>query len=242
MTGRVFGWSDVLFIVWAVRWTVLLSLFAFSGGSVLGLVIALGRTSETPWLRFACTTFIRIFQGTPLLMQLFVVYFGIGVIGLAIDPLAAAAIGLILNTAAFLGEIWRGCIEAVPVGQQEAGKALGLAGRHRLWLIILPQALRIAIAPTVGFLVQIVKNTSLAAIIGFTELTRSGQITNNATFRPFVIFGIVAALYFALCWPLSYWSRLLELRLSKDKVRHDRAEGGPSTPEHVKPALKGQQL
>jgi polar amino acid transport system permease protein len=240
--NRVLGLSDVLFIVWAVRWTVVLSLIAFSGGAVLGLATALGRTAQANWLRFLCAAFIRVFQGTPLLMQLFVVYFGLGVIGLAIDPLAAAAIGLILNTAAFLGEIWRGCIEAVPTGQQEAGKALGLIGRHRLWLIILPQALRIAIAPTVGFMVQIVKNTSLAAIIGFTELTRSGQMINNATFRPFLIFGMVAALYFALCWPLSYWSRLLELRLGQDKGRHDEAEGGPSTPDTFNPTLKGQQL
>jgi polar amino acid transport system permease protein len=237
--NRVFGWNDLVFIVWAVRWTVLLSLIAFSGGSVLGLLVALGRTAETSWLRLACATFIRIFQGTPLLMQLFVVYFGIAVIGLAIDPLTAAAIGLILNTAAFLGEIWRGCIEAVPIGQQEAGKALGLIGLHRLSLIVLPQALRIAVAPTVGFLVQIIKNTSLAAIIGFTELTRSGQITNNATFRPFLIFGLVAAVYFVLCWPLSYWSRKLELRLAKDKVQRDEAKGGPKTPESINPAVKG---
>jgi polar amino acid transport system permease protein len=211
--NRVFSLGDLTFILLATRWTILLSMIAFSGGAILGLIVALSRVSERRSFRFAAATYIRLFQNTPLLMQLFLVYFGVSIIGLDIDPLAAAATGLILNAAAFLGEIWRGCVEAIPAGQEEAGRALGLARRHRLFLIILPQALRIAIAPTVGFMVQIVKNTSLASIIGFTELTRSGQITNNATFRPFLIFGIVAALYFIQCWPLSYWSRKLELRL-----------------------------
>ncbi|MDR3436962.1 amino acid ABC transporter permease [Telmatospirillum sp.] len=214
--NRVFSLNDLTYILLATRWTVLLSLIAFAGGAFLGLIVALGRVSERRSFRFACATYIRLFQNTPLLMQLFLVYFGVNIVGLNIDPLAAAAAGLILNAAAFLGEIWRGCIQAIPPGQDEAGRAIGLSSWHRMWLIVLPQALRIAIAPTVGFLVQIIKNTSLASIIGFTELTRSGQITNNATFRPFLIFGIVALLYFVQCWPLSYWSRKLELRLGTD--------------------------
>jgi polar amino acid transport system permease protein len=216
--SRIFSSSDLVFILLATRWTVLLSVIALIGGGCLGLVIALGRVSERMPLRFVSAMFIRLFQNTPLLMQLFLVYFGVSIIGLNIDPLAAAALGLILNAAAFLGEIWRGCIQAVPSGQDEAGRSLGLKCRHRMLLIVLPQALRIAIAPTVGFMVQIIKNTSLASIIGFTELTRSGQIVNNATFRPFLIFGIVAMLYFVQCWPLSYWSRKLELRIGNNKT------------------------
>jgi polar amino acid transport system permease protein len=216
--NRIFSSNDLIFILLATRWTVLLSLIAFAGGACLGLLVALGRVSERSPVRFASASFIRLFQNTPLLMQLFLVYFGVSIIGLNIDPLAAAALGLILNAAAFLGEIWRGCIQAIPSGQDEAGRALGLRSRHRMRLIILPQAFRIAIAPTVGFMVQIIKNTSLASIIGFTELTRSGQIINNATFRPFLIFGIVATLYFAQCWPLSYWSRKLELNIGSNKT------------------------
>jgi polar amino acid transport system permease protein len=216
--SRLFSVNDLAFILLATRWTVLLSLIAFAGGAGLGLLIALGRVSERTPVRFVCATFIRLFQNTPLLMQLFLVYFGVNIVGMNIDPLAAAALGLILNAAAFLGEIWRGCIQAIPPGQDEAGRALGLRARHRMWLIVLPQALQIAIAPTVGFMVQIIKNTSLASIIGFTELTRSGQIVNNATFRPFLIFGVVALLYFVQCWPLSYWSRKLELRIGSNKT------------------------
>ncbi len=214
--NRLFVFNDITFILMAARWTVLLSIIAFIGGSALGLAVALGRVSNRTPIRFVAATYIRLFQNTPLLMQLFLVYFGVNIVGLNIDPLAAASLGLILNAAAFLGEIWRGCLQAIPAGQDEAGRALGLYPRHRMWLIVLPQAMRIAIAPTVGFLVQIIKNTSLASIIGFTELTRSGQITNNATFRPFLIFGIVALIYFVQCWPLSYWSRKLELRMANN--------------------------
>lgn len=233
--SRLFSVNDLTFILLATRWTVLLSFIAFAGGACLGLVVALARVAERRPLRLLAVAFIRLFQNTPLLMQLFVVYFGVSILGLNIDPLAAAALGLILNAAAFLGEIWRGCIQAIPVGQQEAGKALGLGAIQRMGLIVLPQALRIAIAPTVGFMVQIIKNTSLASIIGFTELTRSGQITNNATFRPFLTFGIVAVLYFGLCWPLSYWSRRLELRLSVAKVAPE-ADGLDTVAEKIKTA------
>ena len=125
-----------------------------------------------------------------------------------------SSLALTLHASAFLGEIWRGCIEAVPPGQREAATALGLTYRHRMGSVILPQAARIAVAPTVGFLVQLIKGTSLASIIGFTELTRAGQVLNNATFRPFLIFGIVAAIYFALCWPLSLLASRLERRLA----------------------------
>ena len=158
------------------------------------------------------TGYIQLFRGTPLLMQLFLVFFGANLFGNAIDPLLAAAIALTLNGSAFLGEIWRGCIDAIPKGQWEAATALGMRYPARMLYIVLPQAARIAIAPTVGFLVLLLKSTSLASIIGFVEVTRAGQIMNNNTFRPFLIFSIVAVIYFVLCWPLSLLSRRLELR------------------------------
>lgn len=209
---RQFTTNEFLFILMAVRWTLLLSLIAFVGGGITGLFVALARTSPRAWLRHLATGYIQVFQGTPLLMQLFLVFFGANILGSSIDPLLAAAIGLTLNAAAFLGEIWRGCIQAIPKGQWEAGTALGLGYWTRMRHIILPQAAKIAVAPTVGFLVLLVKSTSLASIIGFVELTRAGQIVNNATFKPFLVFGIVAAIYFAICWPLSLWSKRLEAR------------------------------
>lgn len=210
---RDFGTSDILFILSAVRWTLLLSVIAFAGGAVGGMILALARTSANGTLRVISAGFIRIFQGTPLLMQLFLFYFGLSVFGLPINPLMAAAVALIFHASAYLGEIWRGSIESVPSGQSEAATALALGYRHRMQHIVLPQATRIAVAPTVGFLVQLIKGTSLTAIIGFTELTRAGQIVNNATFEPFLVFGLVAAVYFALCWPLSLVARRLESRM-----------------------------
>lgn len=216
--SRAFGWNELAFILAATQWTVLLSLTAFAGGGAIGLVVALVRTAPQRWLRLLATGYILVFQGTPLLMQLFMVFFGAGILGYSINPWSAAAIGLSLNAGAFLGEIWRGSIEVVPRGQHEAAMALGLRYLKRLFLVVMPQAVRSAIPPTVGFMVQLVKSTSLASVIGFTELARAGQIMNNATFRPFLIFSIVAVLYFALCWPLSWYSRRLERRLANGRT------------------------
>ena len=210
---RTLSWSDFAFLPYAARWTVLLSLMAFVGGGVIGAVIALMRVSESRVLRWIAVGYIRVFQGTPLLLQLFLVFFGSDMLGLGLGPLVSAALGLSLNAGAFLGEIWRGSIQAVPEGQIEAGRALGLGYGARMLKVVAPQALRVATAPTVGFLVNLVKSTSLAAVIGFVELTRAGQLLNNSTYRPFPIFGAVALIYFLLCWPLTLLSRRLEVRL-----------------------------
>ena len=156
-----------------------------------------------------------MFQGTPLLLQLFLIFFGAPVLGLDINPWVAAGAALVLNSAAFLAEIWRGCIEAVPRGQWEAAQALNLSYLNRMRCVVLPQAFKIALPPTVGYMVQIIKGTSLAAIIGFTEITRAGQIINNATFQPLHVFTTVAALYFVICWPLS----LLAARMERKRAR-----------------------
>lgn len=216
---REFSSVDLIFIVMAVRWTLILSAVAFTGGAIGGLVLALSRTSRNTLLRRLAMGFIQVFQGTPLLMQLFLVYFGLAVLGLPINPLLAAAVALTLHASAFLGEIWRGAIEAVPQGQSEAATALALSYPDRMRHVILPQAMRVATAPTVGFLVQLIKGTSLASIIGFTELTRAGQIVNNATFQPFLVFGSVAAMYFILCWPLSLLARRMEARMRRAITR-----------------------
>ena len=200
---RTFGFPEFLFILEAAKWTLALSLIAFIGGAILGLVIALARTSDSKTARLLSTGFIQIFQGTPLLLQLFLIFFGAPVLGFDINPWIAAGVALVLNSAAFLGEIWRGCIEAIPRGQWEAAEALNLDYKSRMRDVVLPQAFKIALPPTVGYVVQIIKGTSLAAIIGFTEITRAGQIINNATFQPLYVFTTVAAIYFVICWPLS---------------------------------------
>ncbi|QNK72391.1 amino acid ABC transporter permease [Variovorax sp. PAMC28562] len=216
---RTFGFPEFMFILEAARWTLALSLIAFIGGAILGLIIALMRTSDSVAARRVSTVFIQIFQGTPLLLQLFLIFFGAPVFGLDINPWVAAGAALILNSAAFLGEIWRGCIEAVPSGQREAAEALSLKYGARMRDVVLPQAFKIALAPTVGYLVQIIKGTSLAAIIGFTEVTRAGQIINSATFQPLVVFSVVAVIYFAICWPLSLLAARIERRGARTLAR-----------------------
>ena len=210
---RTFGLGDIWFIVQAAQWTVLLSLIAFIGGAIGGLVVALARTSSSAAFKRIATVFTQVFQGTPLLMQLFLVFFGAPVLGFEVSPWLAAGIALTLNTSAFLGEIWRGCIQAIPSGQWEAAEALGLSYVARMRFVILPQAWKIALPPTVGYLVQVLKGTSLAAIIGFAEITRTGQIINNVTFQPLIVFSCVGAMYFVLCWPLSLLASRMEKRL-----------------------------
>jgi polar amino acid transport system permease protein len=210
---REFGSTELIYIVLATRWTLVLSAIAFVGGGALGLAVALSRTARAVALRLAAAAYIALLQGVPLLMVIFLAYFGVGLIGLQIPPFTAAAIALTLYAAAFLGEIWRGAIEAIPRQQWEAAAALGIAPPSIFIHVIAPQAVRIAIPPTVGFLVQLIKNTSLASIIGFIELARAGQLVNNSTFQPFRVFIVVAAIYFALCYPLSLLSRRLERRL-----------------------------
>jgi polar amino acid transport system permease protein len=216
---RTFGFPEFLFILQAAQWTLALSAIAFVGGAILGLVIALARTSENKTARALSTGFIQIFQGTPLLLQLFLIFFGAPVLGFDINPWIAAGVALVLNSAAFLGEIWRGCIEAIPRGQWEAALALNLNYTSRMRDVVLPQAFKIALPPTVGYVVQIIKGTSLAAIIGFTEVTRAGQIINNATFQPLEVFATVAAIYFGICWPLSLLAARMERRRARALTR-----------------------
>ena len=208
------GSNEFLFLLTGLKWTVLLSLVGFVGGGVFGLAIALMRVSGRPLMERITSGYIAVFQGTPLLMQLFVVYYGLALVGLKLDAWVAVAIGFTLHASAYLGEIWRGSIEAVPKGQTEAAKALSLSYASRMRDVILPQAIRISLPATIGFLVQLIKGTSLAAIVGFTELTRAGNIVSNQIFQPLLVFGIVGILYFLLCWPLSLYGSHLERRMA----------------------------
>lgn len=213
------GWNEFLFLLRGLQWTLLLTAIGFTGGIVLGLLIALARVSETRPIRWLATAWIGLFQGTPLLMQLFVVYFGLPLLGLDVPAWGAVAVALTAHASAFLGEIWRGAIQAVPHGQNEAAHALGLHYRSRMRDVILPQAFKLSLPATVGFLVQLLKGTSLAAIVGFIELSRAGQIVSNQTYQPLLVFGIVGVMYFALCWPLSLWGRHMEKRLAQGLAR-----------------------
>ena len=210
---RELSFIDVLYLIAATRWTLALTAIAFVGGGIVGLAVALLRVSTFAPLRWLGALYVHAVQGTPLLAWLFVFFFGLSIVGIEVSPWIAAAAAYSIYAGAFLGEIWRGCLQAIPRTQWEAGASLGLSFTSQLRYIIVPQATRLAIPPTVGFLVQLIKNTSLAAVIGFIELTREGQLTTATTFRPFSVYITVAVLYFLLCFPLTQWSRRLERSL-----------------------------
>jgi polar amino acid transport system permease protein len=206
--------KEFLFLLSGLRWTLALAAVGFVTGGVFGLLIALARTSANKRVAKAAEIYIGVFQGTPLLMQLFVVYFGLPLMGIKLDAWIAVAIGFTLHASAYLGEIWRGAIEAVPRGQTEAANALALRYWPRMKDIVLPQALRISLPATIGFLVQLIKGTSLAALVGFTELSLAGKFIANQTFRPLIVYSVVGLLYFAICWPLSLFGARLERKFA----------------------------
>lgn len=208
------GILELTYLMQGLLWTLLLAAIGFTGGIVFGVIVALMRVSASPWLRIPAIGWIGLFQGTPLLMQLFVAYFGLPLLGFDVPAWAAVSVALTAHASAFLGEIWRGAIQAVPRGQSEAADALGLPARSRMVDVIMPQAFKLSLPATVGFLVQLLKGTSLAAIVGFIELTRAGTIVSNQIYRPLLVFGVVGAMYFALCWPLSLWGRKLEQKMA----------------------------
>lgn len=213
------NFAHIQFLLQGTLWTVFLSLMAFGGGGLMGFLIALGRIAPLRPLRLAVGAWVQLIQGTPLLIIMFMVYFGLPQLGFSISPLLAAGLSLTIYASAYLGEIWRGCIQAVPRAQWEAAECLALSPTQRMFKVILPQAIKLATPPTVGFSVQIIKNTSLASVVGFVELARAGQLINNSIFEPFIIYLIVAALYFCLCFPVSVLSRRLERSAPEKKTK-----------------------
>ena len=207
-------WDIVRNLLLAGRWTVLLSLIAFVGGGVVGLLLLVLRTLPSRWAQQGVAAYVQLFQGTPLLMQLFLAYFGLALLGVQTSAWVSAALALTLYSSAFLAEIWHGCVKAVPRGQWEAAQSLALNFGEQLRHVVLPQAGRLAIAPTVGFLVQVIKGTALASVIGFVELTKAGTMITNATFQPFLVYSCVALMYFALCFPVSLTARSLERKMN----------------------------
>lgn len=209
---REFGFDDAVYLLLAARWTVLLTVVSALIGGTIALFVAILRIVPFRPANWLAIGYINLIQGTPILGQLFVFFFGLSVFGLNVDAWTAAVTAFSIYASAFLAEIWRGSLQSVPKTQWETSAALGLKYVQRLRYVIIPQAVRISIPPTVGFLVQLVKNTSLASVIGFVELTRAGQIMNNTTFAPMTVYLTVAAIYFVICFSLSQASVKFERR------------------------------
>jgi polar amino acid transport system permease protein len=210
-------WDILRNLLLAARWTVGLSFIAFIGGGIVGMLLVMLRLSKAPGAETFVASYVQLFQGIPLLVQLFLAYYGLGLFGINTSPWVAAGVGLTLYASAFLTEIWRGCVASIPRGQWEASQSLAMSFTEQLRHIILPQAMKIAIAPTVGFLVQVIKGTALASVIGFMELTKVGKTIANATFSPFLVFSCVALMYFLLCYPVSLYAKSLERKMNANR-------------------------
>jgi polar amino acid transport system permease protein len=192
--------------------TVQLSVLAIALGTSLGLVVGLIRTTHVPVLAQIARGYIEVFRGSPLLMQLFFVYFGLPYLGFDVDRLFAAVLALTLYSGAYIAEIIRAGIESVPKGQIEAAYSLGLSFYEVMRYVVLPQTVTVALPPLIGFYIGLVKDTSLATIIGYRELIRESQSIIDRTARPLEVYTAVAALYFLICYPLSLLATRLERR------------------------------
>jgi len=207
-------YNNLPFLLEGLYLTLLISALALAFSMVLGMFVALGRLSKSRLVSFASATYVELFRDTPVLVQLFWVYYVLPILlGIRIDAVSAAVLGLTLHSTAFLGEIYRAGIQTVPKGHAEAAKVLGLSRRDTFVRIILPQAFRNVLPPLVNNLVDLIKLSSLASVFAVAEITRRATELSASTFRPLEIFSFVALMYFLICWPLSLLIRVLERRM-----------------------------
>jgi His/Glu/Gln/Arg/opine family amino acid ABC transporter permease subunit len=195
--------------------TVKLSIAAMAVGLALGLVAALARLSRQRWLRGAGTLYVEVIRGTPLLVQLFIIYYGLPEYGVRINPFPAAVLGLGINYGAYLAEVYRAGILSIDRGQWEAGSSLAMPRPMVLWVIIMPQAIRVILPPVGNYFISMLKDSALAATVSVTELLRAGQLRVAITFRAMEIYLLVAAIYLILSYPCSILIQQAERRMSR---------------------------
>lgn len=198
-------------------YTVLLSVIGMGVGVALGFALALMRLSRTALLRWPAAVYVSAFRGTPLLVQLFLIYYGLPQFGLEMPPLVAAGIGFSLNVAAYACEILRSAIAAVDKGQWEAASVLGMSRGQTLRRVILPQAARTAVAPLSNSFIGLVKDTSLAATIQVPELFRQAQLITARTYEIFTMYLAAAAIYWIMSTALAAVQHRLERRASEGR-------------------------
>jgi cystine transport system permease protein len=203
------------FLLKGAFYTVELSLGGMIFGLALGFIIALMRLSKRRSLQLAGRIYVSFIRGTPLLVQLFVIYYGLAQFGLRLDPIPSAMIGLSLNVAGYTGEILRAAIASIDKGQWEASRALGLGWGQTMRLVILPQAARVALPPLGNSFISLVKDTSLAATIQVPELFRQAQLITARTFQIFTMYITAAILYWIISTGLSWAQLRLEKRFSR---------------------------
>jgi len=195
-----------------VKFTLALACLVILIGTFLGLLLGLFKLSKRRFVRTPASFIIEITRDTPIIMQMFFIFFGLPALGIRLNTFPSAALAMSLFAAGNTAEIVRGAIDSLPAGQFDAAKSLGMNYLQMMIYIILPQALRRMIPPMMGLFTTLIKDTSLAAIIGAFELTRAGQEVIERTFHSLEIYLVVAAFYFIICYPLSYYTRKMEKR------------------------------
>lgn len=193
--------------------TLQVSAIAAVLGLLLGVICGLGALSRSRPVRWIVTAYVDFIRGTPLLIQIFLVFFALPMVGIRFDEFWAGVIALSLNAAAFVAEVVRGGVGSIEKGQTEAAKAIGMRHSQILVFILLPQAYRQMVPPLTNELISLVKNSSLLSVISVYELTRAGQAIISVHFVPFEIYTLLALYYYALIKALSWLSTQLERRL-----------------------------
>ncbi|WEG12096.1 amino acid ABC transporter permease [Pullulanibacillus sp. KACC 23026] len=198
-----------------LEFTVPLTLITFLLGLILGFFTAMARISEIKLLKGLASFYVWIIRGTPLLVQLFILFYGLPSVGITLNPFTSAIIGFTLNMGAYNSEIIRAAIQSINKGQWEAAFSIGMTKWQAMRRIIIPQASRVSVPPLGNSFVSLVKDTSLAATITVTELFQKGQQIAAVTYEPLWLYIEVAFIYLILCTILNYYQSTLEERLSK---------------------------
>ncbi|SMO32582.1 amino acid ABC transporter permease [Melghirimyces algeriensis] len=209
------AWESLPFVLQGMTYTISLSFITMGIGLVLGLITAMGRMSERDWLRYPARMYISVIRGTPLLVQLFILYFGLTVIGLTLEPVTAAVIGLSLNVGGYSAETIRGAILAIPKGQWEAAQSINMTHWQSMRRIILPQAVRVALPPLANTFLSLVKDTSLLSVITVPEMLYQAKIIGGRTFDYMTLYLLVALLYWVICTLLNIVHERLEKRFGR---------------------------
>ena len=209
-------WSNLDFLLSGLQMTLLISATSLVFALIGGLILALFDLSRFVVLRAFSLALGEIIRNTPILVQLLWVYYVLPIVfNIRVSALAGILIGLSLYMAAFISEVYRAGIQAVPQGHREAAKVLGLTPAQSFVRIVLPQAIRLTLPPLASNFVQLIKFSSLGAVISVSEITRRGMELSSSTFRPLEIFSFIAVVYFFICWPLAMAIRIWESRLAR---------------------------
>jgi len=204
---------DAILFLQGLGNTVLLCVCGLGLGLTIALFVGLARASRSRWLSWTAALYVEVIRDSPLLMQLYLIFFALPLMGLQVPIFAAGVATLMVNSSAFMAEIVRAGIQSVGRDQWDASRSLGMGYIQAMRWVVLPQAFRVMIPPGVGLLIGLIKDSSVISVISYLELTRVGQILTEKTFLSFQVFGIVAALYFLMCYPLSRVAMYAERRL-----------------------------